>query len=145
MKRFLATAVLWPPRLASSHILNSDATAGWIKISHKVFPTDIYEQQCFTDLWEKMKIISMKFGWNLAIYIDKPVSFRSLPAARMKEEMCIRASNTHWSPKSQFFLRGYFQPENRISTENATLIWAQYCTDLFSRVLQKANSYYIMN
>lgn len=58
-------------------------------------PTDIYEQQCFTDLWEKLKIVSMKFGWNLVIYIDKPGSLSSLPAARMKEERCIRAANTH--------------------------------------------------
>lgn len=58
--------------------------------------TEIYEQQRFTDLWEKMKTTSMKFGWNFVIYIDKPGSLSSLPAARMQEEMCIRATNTHW-------------------------------------------------
>lgn len=58
-------------------------------------PTEIYEQRCSTDIWEKMKIISMKFGWNLVIYIDKPGSLSSLSAARMQEEMCIRAANTH--------------------------------------------------
>lgn len=50
-----------------------------------MFPTGIYKQQCFTDLWENIKIIIMKFGWILAIYIDKPESFRSSPAAKMKE------------------------------------------------------------
>lgn len=36
----------------------------------------------------------MKFCWILAIYIDKPESFRSLPAVRMKEGMGVKTSNT---------------------------------------------------
>lgn len=73
--------------------------------------------------------------WNVVIYIDKPGPLSSLPAARMKEETSIRAANIHWYHKSQFFLREYFQPVNRKSAVNASLMLAQYYTDSFSRVL----------